>query len=362
MQAVVQAPTVALPAAAEPRPLPPAGVDPAPVLAAPVATGGTLADVLARHQAVSLVVLHRGRLAVDWRRPGADPAGRHVCYSVTKSFTGTLAALAVAEGALDRAAPVADLVPELAAAGLGDATVGQVADMTASIAYGEDYLDAAAGPSPGPPYGFGDYIAALEGAPGAPGGLRGLLGRMGHGPRPHGEAFGYATPLTDALGWMVERVRGRPYPDLLGDALWAHVGAEGDATLGLAADGTPMLGIGLAMTTRDLARAGLVWAEARHVPGAVVESMRAGDPATFARGGRYDYLSGYAYRDHWWLPGGPQRPLSAWGIYGQLLWVEPDAGLVVALHSDGPRASDRARDLDHDALARAVSALAAGWG
>ena len=41
MQAVVRAPTVALPAAAEPRPLPPAGVDPAPVLAARVAAGGT---------------------------------------------------------------------------------------------------------------------------------------------------------------------------------------------------------------------------------------------------------------------------------------------------------------------------------
>lgn len=327
-----------------------------------MATGGTVADVLARRHAVRLVVLHGGRLAVDWTRSGADPSARHVCYSVTKSFTGTLAALAAADGTLDLSAPVGDLVPQLAGAGVGDASVDQLADMTASIAYTEDYLDFAADPSPGPTYGFGDDIAGVEGAPGAPGGLRGLLGRIGHGPRPHGEAFGYATPLTDALGWGVEQVRGRPYAELLGEVLWAHVGAEQDATLGLAADGTALTGIGLALTTRDLARAGLLWAEAGRVPPAVVESMRAGDTAAFSRGGRYDYLEGYAYRFQWWLPGGPQRPLSAWGIYGQLLWVEPEAGLVVAVHSDGPRASDRDRDLDHDALGRAVSAALAGRG
>jgi CubicO group peptidase (beta-lactamase class C family) len=366
MRAIVEADHVVLPSAGagaegSSRPLPPAGLGPGPdaVAGARVATGGTVADVLERYRAVGLVVLHRGRLAYQWFRPGSDPARRHVCYSVTKSFTGTLAALAVHDGVLDRSARIGDVLPELAAAGIADATVGQVADMTASIAYGEDYLDAGAGPSAGEVAGFGDYIAAL--APGG-GGPRGLLARIGPGSRPHGVSFDYATPLTDVLGWAVERVRGRPYAELVTEAIWSHVGAEHDATLAVAPDGTPLLGIGLAMTTRDLARAGLVWAEGRHLPGAVIESMRTGDPGAFARGGHYAYLTGYAYRDQWWLPGGPARPLSAWGVYGQLLWVEPENGLVVALHSDGPDASDPQRDLAHDALCRALSGLAADAG
>jgi CubicO group peptidase (beta-lactamase class C family) len=343
------------------RPLPPAGLDPEEVTQAGVATGGTVGEVLERHRTVSLVVLHRGRLAYEWRRPGADPATRHSCYSVTKSFTGTLAALAAHDGMLDRASRVGDVVPELAGSGVASATVGEVADMTASIAYGEDYLDALAGPSPGPEFGWGDYIAALgpHGAA-APGGIRGLLARIGPGPGPHGEAFGYATPLTETLAWALERASGRPYADLLCEAIWRHVGAEHGATLAVAPDGTPLAGVGLAMTTRDLARAGLLWAEGRF-PDAVVESMRAGDTDAFQRGGRYAYLAGYAYRDQWWLPGGPQRPLSAWGIYGQLLWVEPDDDLVIALHSDGPDASDRRRDLAHDALCRTIGTLSRAW-
>jgi CubicO group peptidase (beta-lactamase class C family) len=362
VEAIVTAASLAVPAGGPVRPLPPAGLDPEPITHAALRTGGTVEDTLLRHRAVSLVVCHRGRLAYEWVRPGAGPPRRHVCYSVTKSFTGTLAALAVHDGVLDRSALVGDLVPELAATGVGSATVGQVADMTASIAYGEDYLDAGKGPSAGTTFGWGDYIAALgPDGPGPSGGPRGLLTRIGPGPRPHGWAFGYATPLTDALGWVLERARGRPYADLLHDTIWRHVGAEQDAALALAPDGTPVLGAGLSMTTRDLARAGQLWAEGRF-PRPVVESMRGGDTAAFERGGHYAYLSGYAYRDQWWLPGGPRRPLSAWGIYGQLLWVEPDDDLVIALHSDGPDASDRERDLAHDALCRMISALAAGWG
>ncbi len=121
----------------EVRPLPPMGVDPASVTALPVATdrwGATTVDeVLRRHDARGLVVAHRGRLAVEWYRDQRDAARRRPCYSVTKSFTGTLGALAVDRGALDRSAVVGDILPELAASGFGDASVGEVADMTVSL-------------------------------------------------------------------------------------------------------------------------------------------------------------------------------------------------------------------------------------
>jgi len=354
------------------RPLPPLDVDAAAlgrVFVGGVGAGGTgegrgtIVDVLRRHGTLGLVVLHRGRLAYEWYPPGGDRGARHPCYSVTKSFTGTLAALAVHDGVLDRAARVGDLVRALARSGFGDATVGQVADMTVSLAYDEDYADAAAGESAGDRFGFGDYVAAIvpRGA-GPAGGLRGLLARIGRGQRPHGEAFAYATPATDVLGWLLEEARGRSYADLLLDGIWRHVGAQHDAAVGRAADGTPLVGAGLATTTRDLARAGALVAERRHVPAAIVESIRArGDPGAFRRGGRYAYLAGYAYRDQWWLAGGAHRPLTAWGIHGQLLWIDPDAELVVACHSAGHEPSDRRRDLDHDALCRALTAQASAW-
>lgn len=66
----------------------------------------------------------------------------HLTCSVTKSFTGTLAATFAAEGQLDVKAPVTEYVPELAASGWGTATVRQVMDMTTALVYSEDYTRA----------------------------------------------------------------------------------------------------------------------------------------------------------------------------------------------------------------------------
>lgn len=314
-------------------------------------------EVLQRHHARGLVVLHRGRLAYEWYRKPKDRTSRHLCYSVTKSFTGTLAALAVHEGLLDREAAAEDLVPELAGSGFAGATVGQLADMVASIGYTEDYEAAGTRSDDPSSVGFGDYLASLS----TENGVRALLAHMPAGPRAHGECFAYATPVTEALGWILERTGG-PYIDQFQERIWTHVGAEHGATLSIAAGGTPMLAAGLSMTTRDLARAGLVLAEGRLVPAEVVTAMRTGgDRATFARSEHYAYFANYAYRDQWWLPAAPTRPLSAQGIHGQLLWVDPEAELVVACHSGDPAASDERRDLEHEALCRALTEESNTW-
>ena len=61
--------------------------------------------------------------------------------SATKSFTGTLAGMLVAEGKIDPKAPVTEYVPELAKSAFGDATVTQVMDMTTGLKYTEVYTD-----------------------------------------------------------------------------------------------------------------------------------------------------------------------------------------------------------------------------
>lgn len=361
------------------RRLPPADLDPGLVTQLAVHTQGwgtsTVEEILVRWQSHSLVVVHGGRLALDWLAPGADATRRHRCYSVTKSFTGTLAAMAMAEGRLDRSARVGELIGELADSGFADATVGQVADMTLSVGYDENYLDAGEAPTVGDARGFGDYMIALGLDPGEGGGaevarsIRAFLPTIGDGRRAHGEAFAYGTPFTDVLAWLLERASGgQPYASLLEAAIWSRIGAEHDASLSYDPAGTPVCGGGLAVTTRDLARFGLALAEGGQVEGdqvvpvAVIEAIRSGgDPEVFQAGGTYGYLAGYTYRDQWWMPGGPHRPLSAWGIHGQLLWVDPDAHLVVACHSGGPDPDSERRDLEQDAMCRALVAASSSW-
>ena len=61
------------------------------------------------------------------------------------------------------------------------------------------------------------------------------------------------------------------------------------------------------------------------------------------------------------MPGGPTRPMSAWGIHGQVLWVDPDAGVVIATHCGGPDPSDVRRDLEQDAMCRALTQASHTW-
>lgn len=362
---------VELPIGGAARPLPPSSVAVDEVLDLPVPatalTGATrVGEVIERWDAQRCVVLHRGRLVLD---AGPSPAERrHRCYSVTKSMTGTLAALAVADGRLDRATRVGELVPELARSGFGDATVGDLADMAVALAYDEDYAEIDGAASPDAARHFGDYVVALgKEAPGtpvppdAPRSLRALLPTIGRGEGPHGRTFAYATPVTDALGWVLERSTGRSWVDLFAENLWLPSGPEHPARLSLDPAGTPSMGAGLAVATRDLARIGLLLAEGA-IPRAVLDRVRdGGDPEVFARDEHYAYLRGYTYRDQWWMPGGAGRPLSAWGIYGQFLWVDPDAEVVVACHCRGADPSDPRRDLEQDAMCRAIVAASRGW-
>jgi len=144
---------------------------------------------------------------------------------MTKSMTGLLAEIRAVEGKLDDTALVSAIVPELAGSAFGNATVRQVMDMTTGLAYSEDYSDPdadiwiysrAASPLPKPadysgPDGYFEYLQTVQ-----------PEGR-------HGEAFHYKTINTDALGWIISRVSGMVFTELLSDRIWSRMGAEQDA-------------------------------------------------------------------------------------------------------------------------------------
>jgi Beta-lactamase len=101
----------------------------------------TFDQALAETYADGIVVLHRGRIVFERYFGVLEPHKQHIAMSVTKSFTGVLAGILVAEGKLDPAAPVTAYVPELEPSAFGDATVAQVMDMTSGLKYTEVYTD-----------------------------------------------------------------------------------------------------------------------------------------------------------------------------------------------------------------------------
>src|SRR5690606_7851202 len=68
-----------------------------------------------------IIVLHKGVVVYERYSGCLDADGQHGAMSVTKSLTGLLGEMLVAEGVLDEDARVATIVPELEKSAFGDA-------------------------------------------------------------------------------------------------------------------------------------------------------------------------------------------------------------------------------------------------
>jgi len=302
----------------------------------------TWKESLSANYTDGMLIVHKGRIVYERYFGCLEQSGKHAAMSMTKSLTGLLAEMLVAEGRLDDTAKVAAIVPELSRSAFGSATVRQVMDMTTALDYSEDYADpkadiwaysTAASPLPKPkgyegPNGYFEYLQTVE--------QDGV----------HGDAFGYRTINTDALGWIVSRVTGRNLAELLSERIWSRMGAEQDAYMTVDSTGTPFAGGGLSAGLRDLGRIGLLMLNGGEIngqrlfPQAVVEQVRAGgDKQAFAKAG-YKTLEGGSYRSMWWVFHNQHGTFAARGVHGQTIYVDPTAEMVIVRFSSYPSAKN----------------------
>lgn len=293
-----------------------------------------------------ILVLHHGRIVYERYAGCLTPNTLHGAMSVTKSLTGLLGEILVAEGRLDPAARVGDLIPELKESAFGDATVRQVMDMTTALDYSEDYADPnaevwiyaeAGSPLPKPkgytgPRSYFDFLQTVK--------------KKGT----HGEAFGYKTVNADTLGWLIARTTGQSVSQLLSDRIWSRIGAQREAFYTVDSIGTPFAGGGFNATLRDMARLGQLMLDEGRVDGeqiipptAIANIRHGGDPKTFAKAG-YDLLPGWSYRDMWWVSNDDHGAYAARGVHGQTIWIDPTADMVIVRFASNPVAGNAASD------------------
>ena len=77
--------------------------------------------------------------------------------------------------------------------------------------------------------------------------------------RPSGEAFEYSSVNTFVLRWLVERVTGKPYAEVVAEEIWAAMGAESDALIVAPIRGVPIASSGISSTLRDVSRFGFLF-------------------------------------------------------------------------------------------------------
>lgn len=335
----------------------PVDLDRIPVIRAD-GSNSTVNEVLEETETNGFLVLHRGEIIAERYFGGMQPDTQHLTQSVSKSIVGTLAGIYVDRGLLDLAAPVADYVPELTESAYADAVVGDVLNMRTGVKFNEDYTD------PDAEFALLDIASGWKDARTGrePDTIHGLLRSIGR-QRRHGEYFQYRSIDSDVVGWVCEKIGGDPLPDLVSREIWARLGAENDASFTVDKSGTALADGGFSATLVDLGRFAQMHLDRgqstgqKIVSGKWVDSCRCGDVKAFKV--LYEHYAAHyphsSYANHWWVLDGRRKIYSARGIFGQMIYIDPSAELVVVKLSSWPNHLDLDRTLNTYRAVEAVS-------
>ena len=290
---------------------------------------------LEQNRVAAILVLQDRGIVLERYRLGNTDRTRWMSMSIAKSITSTLVGIALRDGAITSLSdPVTRYLPALAGTGYEGASVRDLLMMASGVRWDETYTDSTS-----------DrrrlLRAQLSQQPGATMAVMSTLPRVAE----PGTVHNYNTGETQVVAELLRSAIGTPLATYLSDRIWSRVGMEADAFWWLdAPDGTEIGGSGLGATLRDYGRFGLFLLDGGVIDGRPILAdgwiAEATSPRQLRDGTEVDY--GYL----WWTPTdpGPRRDgaFVAEGLYGQFLYINPAARVVIVLWSarDGPTGDD----------------------
>jgi CubicO group peptidase (beta-lactamase class C family) len=265
--------------------------------------------------------------------------------SVSKSFTGTLASILIAENLIDPNKKIMDYLPELKDSGFANATVQEVLDMTTAIIYSEDYnnpkaeiweYSAAGNPfrqaNYKGPQNYYEYLKTVQKNPN----------------QEHGEAFGYKTVNTEVIGWLISKVTGKCITELISEKIWIPMGAKYDGYYQVDPAGKAFAGGGFDLNLRDMAIFGELIRNEGKLKGkqiipkeAAIDVSKGGDPKAFRKNQEYPLLKGWSYHNMWWITNNEHKAFMARGVHGQAIYIDPVAEMTIVRFSSNPKSSNK---------------------
>jgi CubicO group peptidase (beta-lactamase class C family) len=205
--------------------------------------------------AMGVIVLHKGQIAYE-RYPRMQDYEMPVHWSVAKQFVGNIVRILEERGKVDVSLPIEHYIPEIGESDFAGITVRNILDMATGLDCGdEDYSDwdscyyrysmtigdgFRTSDAQDNPY---DFVANLRGTQ--------LLEQ--------GQEYSYSGLNTFVLAWMVEKITGMSFQDVLSKEVWQHIGAESNASYIAPRHGVPMTHGGFLARLRDTARYGLLF-------------------------------------------------------------------------------------------------------
>jgi len=305
----------------------------------------TVGDFLNDTGTDAIEFVHRGRLVADYFANGYTADTPHQAWSMTKSFVSTLVGIALDQHRIRSLQdPIDSYVPELRGTAWQGTTLENLLEMRSGVEWDEHTMDFAQNNQ------VQEWVdLALDNL------TNGKLGKTRNDflkslPRvtPQGVRFNYNSANPQVLAWMLEKIYGQPFNEVLSQQLWQPAGMEAPANIMTDRTGAAIASEELFARPSDFARLGELMRNMGRTPeghrvvsagwvtAATTDMLPAADAGDTTTGG-YKYL--------WWsgaTPGG----YSAVGFEGQFDTVAPSGcltgvrlGHTAELHSDTSFAS-----------------------
>ena len=279
--------------------------------------------VIAERRITGIMVLSDGAVSHESYYLGTGPEDLRISWSVAKSFMSALIGILIDDGVIESLDdPVTHYAPSLQGTGYDGASVRDVLWMASGLEFDETYSD------------FWSDISRM-GRVLALGGSLDLFTRSFEATvAPPGTEWHYVSIDTQVLGLVIRGATGQPVAEVMAERLLAPMGVAPGPYLLTDAHGTGFVMGGLNMRLRDYALFGLMFqqdgrlGERRLVPWEWVEESTRPSAPTEPGALRYGY--------HWWMPRDGEGEALAFGIYGQYIYINREASVVIAASGADP--------------------------
>jgi CubicO group peptidase (beta-lactamase class C family) len=206
----------------------------------------------------SFIVVHKGTIVYE-KYYTMLPEDQHSLQSVTKVITSALVTRLINEKKIDRNQSIEKYITELKGSDWQGISVKDILNMRSGMDSAS--IDFESGPFTNPKhknYQLESALGLLPKADNTPTSAYKFIIDLKKEIAP-GLKAEYSNINTFVLGWLVEKVTGKKYSDLVTEMIWEPMGASSDAYICLSDKGIPWPHGGMSVTLRDLARFGMLF-------------------------------------------------------------------------------------------------------
>ncbi|SEA42604.1 serine hydrolase domain-containing protein [Psychroflexus halocasei] len=290
--------------------------------------GTTLNTYMSENHIAGVIVLKDEEIRLEKYAENVDEKTLWTSFSMAKSVSSMLLGVALKEGDIKSLDDhLKKYIHEFEGYDYGEVSVRQLLTMTSGIGWSEDYEDPNSdvaqmyqNPCVGDESHILTYMKSLE---------------FEHKPGTH---WNYSTGETDLVGILIQKATGKSLAEYLSEKIWKPWGMEHCAYwLADECSNLNIGGSGLSASLRDYARLGhLMLNKGQRDEMRLLSEEWMADATsllqqTDEQGGGYGYL--------WWRF--KNGSYAAVGIFGQMLYVNPDQNLVIAQVAAWPKASSK---------------------